>query len=104
MKTIKGRFPFTPFSQKQLQVLSWWANDKLKDYEAIICDGSVRAGKTVVMSLSYVLWSMTQFDGQQFGMAGKTIGSFRRNVLRPLRSMLESEGIISANTVTRGLK
>ena len=94
MKTIKGRFPFTPFSQKQLQVLSWWANDKLKDYEAIICDGSVRAGKTVVMSLSYVLWSMTQFDGQQFGMAGKTIGSFRRNVLRPLRSMLESEGYL----------
>lgn len=66
----------------------------LKDYEAIICDGSVRAGKTVVMSLSYVLWSMTQFNGQQFGMAGKTIGSFRRNVLRPLRSMLESEGYL----------
>ena len=32
------------------------------------------------------------FNGQQFGMAGKTIGSFRRNVLRPLRNMLESEG------------
>lgn len=90
IKTV--RFKFTPFSRKQLQVLSWWANDELKSYEAIICDGSVRAGKTVVMSLSYVLWSMTQFNGQQFGMAGKTIGSFRRNVLRPLRSMLESEG------------
>lgn len=92
MKTV--RFNFTPFSKKQLQVLSWWANPDLKDYEAIICDGSVRAGKTVVMSLSYILWSMTNFTGQQFGMAGKTIGSFRRNVLRPLRSMLESEGYI----------
>ena len=88
------RFNFTPFSKKQLQVLSWWTNPTLKDYEAIICDGSVRAGKTVVMILSYVIWSMTQFNGQQFGLAGKTIGSFRRNVLRPLRSMLESEGYI----------
>ena len=57
------RFNFTPFSKKQLQVLSWWTNPTLKDYEAIICDGSVRAGKTVVMILSYVIWSMTQFNG-----------------------------------------
>ena len=49
------RFNFTPFSKKQLQVLSWWTNPTLKDYEAIICDGSVRAGKTVVMILSYVI-------------------------------------------------
>ena len=86
------RFNFVPFSRKQLQVLSWWSNPRTLNQEAIICDGSVRAGKTVVMALSYILWSMTNFSGQQFGMAGKTIGSFRRNVLRPLRSMLESEG------------
>ena len=91
MKT-RSKFEFTPFSRKQLQVLSWWANPDTQDREAIICDGSVRAGKTVVMSLSFVIWSMINFNGQQFGMAGKTIGSFRRNVLRPLRNMLESEG------------
>lgn len=91
MKT-RSKFEFTPFSRKQLQVLSWWANPDTQDCEAIICDGSVRAGKTVVMSLSFVIWSMINFNGQQFGMAGKTIGSFRRNVLRPLRNMLESEG------------
>ena len=91
MKT-RSKFEFTPFSRKQLQVLSWWANPDTQDREAIICDGSVRAGKTVVMSLSFIIWSMINFNGQQFGMAGKTIGSFRRNVLRPLRNMLESEG------------
>ena len=82
MTRPKNRFSFTPFSRKQLQVLSWWRYPKTRSLDAIVCDGSVRAGKTVVMSLSYVLWSMATFDGQQFGMAGKTIGSFRRNVLR----------------------
>ena len=77
----RSKFEFTAFSRKQLQVLSWWANPETKENEAIICDGSVRAGKTVVLVLSFVIWSMVSFDGQQFGMAGKTIGSFRRNVL-----------------------
>lgn len=72
-------FKFTPFSKKQKQVLSWWENPKYKDKEAIICDGSVRAGKTVIMSLSYIFWAMESYDEEQFGMAGKTIGSLRRN-------------------------
>lgn len=53
-------FKFKPFSQKQLKVLKWWLDEDspYKDYDGIICDGSVRAGKTVVMSLSYVMWAM----------------------------------------------
>lgn len=93
MKKTKT-FKFTPFSRKQLQVLSWWHYPKTKDYDAIVCDGSVRAGKTLIMSLSYVLWSMSNFNDQQFGMAGKTIGSFRRNVLKPLMKMLVGRGYI----------
>lgn len=81
-------FKFTTFSKKQKQVLSWWENDKYKEKEAIICDGSVRAGKTVIMSLSYIFWAMESYDEEQFGMAGKTIGSLRRNVIRPLKKML----------------
>lgn len=42
------------------------------------------------MSLSYVLWAMSSFNQQNFGMAGKTIGSFRRNVLFWLKLMLVS--------------
>ena len=61
---------------------------KYKDKEAIICDGSVRAGKTVIMSLSYIFWAMESYDEDQFGMAGKTIGSLRRNVIRPLKRCL----------------
>lgn len=85
-------FKFTTFSKKQKQVLSWWENEKYKDKEAIICDGSVRAGKTVIMSLSYIFWAMESYDEEQFGMAGKTIGSLRRNVIRPLKKMLRGRG------------
>ncbi|MFT8838375.1 MAG: PBSX family phage terminase large subunit, partial [Liquorilactobacillus satsumensis] len=92
LKLRQAKFHFSPFSRKQMQVLTWWRYKRTKDKEAIICDGSVRAGKTVIMSLSYILWSMTEFNDEQFGIAGKTIGSLRRNVIRPLKKMLESRG------------
>lgn len=92
LKLRQAKFHFSPFSRKQMQVLTWWKYKNTKDKEAIICDGSVRAGKTVIMSLSYILWSMSEFNSEQFGIAGKTIGSLRRNVIRPLKTMLESRG------------
>lgn len=86
-------FKFQPFSIKQKQVLTWWRKDSpVKDMDGIICDGSVRAGKTVVMSLSYVMWAMDTFEDENLGMAGKTIGSFRRNVITPLKRMLKARG------------
>ncbi|MEK4403454.1 PBSX family phage terminase large subunit [Sporosarcina sp. FSL K6-6792] len=86
-------FTFKPFSIKQKQVLTWWRKDSpVKDMDGIICDGSVRAGKTVVMSLSFVMWAMDTFKDENMGMAGKTIGSFRRNVITPLKRMLKSRG------------
>ena len=44
------------------------------------------------MSLSYVMWAMERFDGENFIMAGKTISSFKRNVLQNLKLMLTSRG------------
>ena len=86
-------FKFQKFSIKQKQVLTWWRDGSpMKDMDGIICDGSVRAGKTVVMSLSYVMWAMETFQDVNMGMAGKTIGSFRRNVITPLKRMLKARG------------
>lgn len=86
-------FKFKPFSKKQRKVLNWWCPDSpVKDKDGIIADGAIRSGKTVSMSLSYVLWAMSTFNGQNFGMCGKTIGSFRRNVLFWLKLMLKSRG------------
>ncbi|CAI3519868.1 PBSX family phage terminase large subunit [Enterococcus cecorum] len=86
-------FQFKPFSAKQAKVLTWWtAGSAVKDKYGVIADGAIRSGKTLSMSLSYVLWAMECFDGQNFGMAGKTIGSFRRNVLFWLKLMLTARG------------
>jgi PBSX family phage terminase large subunit len=94
MKKLKpALFKFKPFSEKQLKVLKWWRpNSPYKDKDGIICDGSVRAGKTVVMSLSFVMWAMDSFHEENIGMAGKTIGALRRNVITPLKRMLKSRG------------
>lgn len=93
MKKISQIFKFKPFSKKQRKVLNWWCpSSPVKDKEGIIADGAIRSGKTLCMSLSYVMWAMASFNGQNFGMCGKTIGSFRRNVLFWLKLMLKSRG------------
>lgn len=86
-------FKFKPFSLKQKKILTWWTNKTpVKNKNGIIADGSIRAGKTLCMSLSFVLWAMTKFNGQNFIMAGKTVGAFRRNVLFWLKLMLKVQG------------
>ena len=92
-KYKQSGFEFKPFSKKQKKVLTWWCKESpVRDKEGIIADGAIRSGKTLCMSLSFVLWAMTYFKMQNFGMSGKTIGSFRRNVLFWLKLMLRSRG------------
>ena len=86
-------FKFKPFSIKQKKVLTWWIPESpVSDKDGIIADGSIRSGKTVSMALSFVMWAMESFQEQNFAMCGKTIGSFRRNVLMVLKLMLASRG------------
>ena len=92
-KYKQNGFEFKPFSKKQKMILTWWCESSpVRDKDGIIADGAIRSGKTISMSLSYVLWAMSNFRMQNFGMAGKTIGSFRRNVLFWLKLMLRSRG------------
>lgn len=89
----EGFFKFQPFSNRQIQVLTWWLpSSKVSDAEGIIADGAIRSGKTLCMSLSFVMWAMNSFDGNNFAICGKTIGSLRRNVMFWLRLMLRSRG------------
>lgn len=86
-------FKFRQFSLKQKKVLTWWCDaSPVKGKDGIIADGAIRSGKTVCMSLSFVFWSMERFSGQNLAMCGKTVGSFRRNVLFWLKLMLRSRG------------
>lgn len=85
-------------------VLTWWCNSsKNKDYDAIICDGAVRSGKTVCMSLSFIMWSMRQFNETSFALCGKTISSLRRNVVLPLLPVLSDLGFKCNEKISRNL-
>ena len=64
--------------------MTWWANPRYQEYDAIICDGAVRSGKTLSMGMGFFLWAMRRFSGEQFALCGKTIVSLRRNVLHEI--------------------
>ncbi len=82
------------FSTKQRRVLLWWSPASPDSrYEAVICDGAVRSGKTLAMGLSFLCWAMTSFDNEQFALCGKTIGALRRNVLAQVLPLAEQLGL-----------
>lgn len=85
--------PFKSFSEKQLRVLTWWcASSASRHYDALICDGAVRSGKTVSMSVSFTAWAFSAFSDTSFAICGKTITSLRRNVITPLLPLLTELG------------
>lgn len=82
-----------PFSEKQLRLMTWWChNSPDRQYDAVICDGAVRSGKTFCMSLSFVLWAHASFQNTAFAFCAKTILSLRRNVIAPLLPALRQFG------------
>ena len=84
---------YQKLSKRQLLAATWWNRPRFRDREAIICDGAVRSGKTVCMADGFFLWSMSNFNGQTFGICGKTIESLRRNIVMKLPDWLEGTGL-----------
>ena len=70
-------------SDKQKKILAF----QYTNYEAIICDGAVRSGKTSIMSFAFVKWMMESFDRKNLAICGKTVGSAIKNVITPLINM-----------------
>jgi PBSX family phage terminase large subunit len=68
MKKNKG-FQFKPFFDQQIKLLTWWLPgvSPYADYDGIIAEGSIRAGKTM--------------------------GALKRNVLNPMFQILVAKGI-----------
>jgi len=84
---------FERFSPKQLRTLTWWCDGSpYRSRDAIICDGAVRSGKTLCLTLSFAAWAMCRFDGRDFALCGKTILSLRRNAVTPLTGLLPELG------------
>ena len=71
------------FSPKQAEILKFAYNDE----ETLICDGAVRSGKTIVMSLAFVLWAMSNFNKSNFAICGKTVSNAERNILKPFQQI-----------------
>ena len=95
---------FKTFSVKQMAVLTWWCSESpfsMKD--AVICDGAVRSGKTVCMSISFIAWAFYAFEGTSFAVCGKTIASLRRNVVTPLLPILREIGFECEEKFSRNL-
>lgn len=69
----------------------WWCAPECR-YDAVICDGAVRSGKTSCMGLSFFCWAMAKFHGAAFALCGKTIQSVQRNLLYELAPTLRALG------------
>ena len=70
-------------SKKQQRILAF----PYSKYDAIICDGAVRSGKTSIMVWAFVDWAMRNFSGQRFGICAKTVGSAKKNIIMPFMAM-----------------
>ena len=95
---------FKAFSPKQLRVLRWWCpGSGDAGYDGIICDGAVRSGKTLCMSVSLVAWAMAAFSGGSFAICGKTIRSVKRNLVTPLLNVLYDLGFEVVNKLSSNI-
>ncbi len=84
---------YAGFSAKQKLAITWWMpGSRTAGFEAIVCDGAVRSGKTMAMGLGFFLWAQLSFEGQRFALCGKTIGALRRNVLAEILPRLSGLG------------
>ncbi|MDE5557161.1 MAG: PBSX family phage terminase large subunit [Ruminococcus sp.] len=81
--------------------MNWWKNPVYSGYDAVICDGAVRSGKTLSMSIGFVLWASCTSDGGAFAICGKTINSVRRNVITPLIPFMKEYGFTFLEKISR---
>lgn len=101
-----SKLKFSPFSPKQLTVLSWWhPESSFSRHDALICDGAVRSGKTLCMSISFIAWSFFAFTDTSFAICGKTVQSVRRNIVTPVIPLIRQLGFnceekLSRNEIT----
>lgn len=52
-------------------------------FDALICDGAIRSGKTSIMTVAFVDWAMNNFNQRNFGLCGKTFSTCHKNIVLP---------------------
>lgn len=87
-----------------MKALCWWMPESpFSKHDAIICDGAVRSGKTLCMSVSFVAWAFSGFSDCSFALCGKTIASLRRNVVTVILPVLRELGFECNEKYSRNL-
>lgn len=93
-------------SPKQKKIMAF----PYSKYDYLICDGSIRSGKTSIEFVTFVDDAMTRYHNQEFIVLGHSIGTVKRNVINPYMKMsysrrkyaLDYNGGASCLTVKRG--
>ena len=95
---------YQSFSPRQKLTMTWWNHKGFQGRDGVICDGSVRSGKTLSMTVGFFLWSMATFQEKRFALCGKTIETLRRNVIweapRWLEGVFQFQEKRSENRIT----
>lgn len=68
-----------PVSSKQRQILAF----PYTKYDALICDGAIRSGKTSFMTVAFIDDAMQRYKNQRFGICGNTVDSTTKNIIVP---------------------
>ena len=76
-----------PISEKQRKILAF----PYTKYDALIADGAVRTGKTMMMTVAFVDWAMRNFSRQRFAICGKTVDSTVKNIIKPYLALSYSK-------------
>lgn len=66
-------------SEQQMKILAF----PYTKYDALICSGAVRSGKTSIATVAFMDDCMGRYNGRRFGICGKTVGSAIENVVSP---------------------
>lgn len=74
-------------SDKQRKILAFGYSD----YDALICSGAIRSGKSSLMTVAFIDWAMENFNGKLFAICGKTVGSAIQNVVSPYLAMTRTK-------------
>lgn len=70
-------------SDKQKSILAF----PYTKYQALVCDGAVRSGKTSLMMVAFIDWAMDNYNNTRFGICGKTVDSTTKNIISPYIGM-----------------
>lgn len=70
-------------SEKQKKILAF----QYSKYDSLICEGSIRTGKTRIETVGFTDWAMENFNGCTFGICGKTVNSAIANIITPWINM-----------------